>query len=111
MHQDNGHIHEHAHEHENEHTHMHTHDPEEKRAIVNRLSRAIGHLEKVKRMVEDDEDCSDVLVQLAAVKSAINNTGKLVLKQHIDHCLVEAVEEGDMEAVDRLTDAVDSFVK
>ena len=52
------------------HTHKHHHDPEKMKAIVNRLSKAIGHLESVKRMVEDDRDCSEVLVQLAAVRDA-----------------------------------------
>ena len=78
---------------------------------MNRLSKAIGHLESVKRMVERDEDCSEVLIQLAAVRSAINNTGKLVLKNHINHCIVEAVEEHDQEAIDRLNQAIEKFVK
>ena len=47
--------------------------------VINRLSRAIGHLEAVKQMVEQSRDCSEVLIQLAAVKSAINNTGKIIL--------------------------------
>lgn len=98
------HIHEHG-------EHGHVHSEEEKRAVVNRLSRAIGHLESVKRMVERDEDCSDVLIQLAAVRSAINNTGKLVLKNHLNHCIVEAVEENDQEAIDRLNEAIEKFVK
>ena len=79
--------------------HTHTHDPKEMKAIVNRLAKAIGHLEAVKGMVENGRDCSEVLVQLAAVKSAINNTGKLILKEHISHCIVHAVEHGDRQAV------------
>ncbi len=87
------------------------HSQEEKKAVMNRLSKAIGHLESVKRMVERDEDCSEVLIQLAAVRSAIHNTGKLVLKNHINHCIVEAVEEHDQEAIDRLNQAIEKFVK
>ncbi|MBS6763527.1 hypothetical protein EAI89_16315 [Eubacterium sp. am_0171] len=78
---------------------------------MNRLSKAIGHMEAVKRMVERDEDCSEVLIQLAAVRSAINNTGKVVLKNHIDHCIVEAVEENDQEAIRKLNQAIDKFIK
>lgn len=110
------HIHEH--EHDGEHAHPHGHGPhrhvhsaQEKKAIVNRLSRAIGHMEAVKRMVENDADCSEVLMQLAAVGSAINNTGKLVLKNHISHCIVEAVEENDQDAIEALNQAIDKFVK
>lgn len=91
--------------------HKHVHSQEEKKAVINRLSRAIGHLEAVKRMVERDEDCSEVLIQLAAVRSAINNTGKVVLKNHINHCIVEAVEENDQEAIEMLNQAIDKFIK
>ena len=109
------HCHEHSHSHEHMHDHMHehghVHSPEEKKAVINRLSKAIGHLEEVKRMVEKDADCSDVLIQLAAVRSAINNTGKVVLKNHLNHCIVEAVEENDMEAIERLNQAIDKFMK
>ena len=103
------HVHEHGHEHP--HVHGHVHDPEQTKKISNRLARAIGHLESIKKMVEDDRDCSEVLIQLAAVKSAVNNTGKLVLKEHIAHCIVEAIENGDEESLRQLNKAIDSFVK
>jgi len=91
--------------------HRHVHSQEEKKAVVNRLSKAIGHLEAVKRMIENDADCSEVLIQLAAVRSALNNTGKVILKNHINHCIVEAVEENDQEAIEMLNQAIDKFVK
>lgn len=100
-----------AHEHSHEHEHHHVHSEKEKKAVVNRLAKAIGHLEAVKRMVERDADCSEVLIQLAAVRSAINNTGKVVLKNHMNHCIVEAVKEHDMEAIERLNKAIDQFMK
>lgn len=93
------------------HTHTHTHDPEHIRRTVNQLSRAIGHLNKVKSMVENNEDCPDVLVQLAAVKGELNNIGRQILKQHIDHCLVHAVEENDHEAIEKMNRAIDLFIK
>jgi len=106
------HHHEHDHDHgHHHHAHGHVHSEEEKRAVVNRISRAIGHLESIRRMVESDADCSEVLIQLAAVRSAINNTGKVVLKNHIDHCIVEAVEEGDEDAITALNEAIDKFIK
>lgn len=109
------HAHEHTHE-RSGHGHTygqpgHVHSREEKKAVMNRLSKAIGHLEAVKRMVDQDADCSDVLIQLAAVRSAINNTGKVVLKNHLNHCIVEAVEEHDTEAIDKLNQAIDKFMK
>ena len=122
-------LHEHDHDHTNEHDHAHEHDHnhaylhahgiphshghvhENQKAVINRLSRAIGHLEKVKRMVEEGYDCSEVLVQLAAVKSALNSTGKVILKDHLEHCIVHAVEDGDTEMLTELSDAIDRFVK
>lgn len=94
-----------------QHKHRHHHSEEHKREVSNRLARAIGHLQKVKQMVKDDEDCSDVLIQLAAVKSAINNTGKVILKEHMEHCIVHAVEDGDTEMIDELNAAIDKFIK
>ena len=94
-----------------QHKHRHHHSEEHKREVSNRLARAIGHLQKVKQMVEDDEDCSDVLIQLAAVKSAINNTGKVILKEHMEHCIVHAVEDGDTEMIDELNAAIDKFIQ
>ncbi|QNM07017.1 metal-sensing transcriptional repressor [Qiania dongpingensis] len=89
------------------HGHTHTNT----KAVLNRLSRAIGHLESIKRMVEEGRDCSEVLIQLSAVKSAINNTGKVILQDHIEHCIVDAVESGDHEALEELSKAIDRFVK
>lgn len=86
--------------------HNHNHDHTHTREVVNRLARAIGHLQKVKQMVEDGEDCSQVLVQLAAVKSALNSTGKVILKDHLEHCIVHAVEDGDTEMLTELSDEI-----
>ena len=93
------------------HTHGHGHVHENQKAVVNRLARAIGHLEKVKRMVEEGHDCSEVLIQLAAVRSAIDNTGKVIMKDHMRHCIVDAVAAGDESAIEDLCEAVDKFVK
>ena len=105
------HHHEHNHGHGHEHSHGHGHTHTNTKAVLNRLSRAIGHLESIKRMVEDGRDCSEVLIQLSAVKSAINNTGKVILKEHIEHCMVDAVESGDHKAIEELTEAIDRFMK
>ena len=102
---------EHAYLHAHGIPHAHGHVPESQKAVINRLSRAIGHLEKVRRMVENGEDCSNVLIQLAAVRSALDNTGKVILKDHMRHCMVDAVAAGDEEAIDDLCQAIDKFMK
>jgi DNA-binding FrmR family transcriptional regulator len=93
------------------HNHSHTHDPKEIKAIVNRISRASGHLNSIKTMVENGQDCSDVLVQLAAVKGELNKIGKVLLQEHIEHCIVEAAAEGDMEEIEKMNKAIDQFMK
>lgn len=75
------------------------------------MSRAIGHMEAIKRMVEEGRDCSEILIQISAVRSAINNVGKIVLQDHINHCLVDAVETGDKSVLENLNSAVDKFLK
>jgi DNA-binding FrmR family transcriptional regulator len=108
---DNAEAHEHVHVHGHTHSHTHTHDPKDIRKIVNRLSRSIGHLESVKRMVENNVDCSDVLIQIAAVRAELTNAGKLLLKEHLEHCIVEAVAENDPVAIQKMNEAIDKFMK
>ena len=62
-------------------------------------------------MVADGRDCSEVLVQLSAVRSALNSTGILILQNHIDHCIVDAVQCGDMDAVADLNKAIKNYLK
>lgn len=89
------------------HGHHHT----ETKRVLNRLSRITGHVEAIKRMIEDGRDCSDVLVQLAAVHSAVAGVSRVILKDHIDHCIVDAIREHDADAVENLKKAINTFVK
>ena len=102
------HEHSHTHTHSHEGEHIHHHDHKQTKAVVNRLARAIGHLESVKHMVEDGRDCTEVLVQLAAVRSALNSTAKIILKDHIELCIA-GVESGD-HALEELNEAIDKFI-
>ena len=111
---DHEHDHEYMHAHNIPHTHGphgHTHSHEHTKAVLNRLSRAIGHLQSVRTMVEEGRDCSEVLIQIAAVRSAIDNTGKLILQDPLKHCIVDAAAEGDQKAIDDLCQAIDKYMK
>lgn len=100
------------HDHEHDHDHGgHGHVHSNKKAVVARLKRLRGHLDSVIRMVEDDRDCAEVLVQLAAVRSAINNVGKVILQDHIKECISEAVANGEREKIDELNIAIAQFIK
>ena len=105
------HVHSDGTVHTHAHGHGHYHHHENTKAVLNRLSRAIGHLESVRKMVENGRDCSEVLIQIAAVRAAITNIGKVILQDHIQHCIVDAVEHDDEQALDALCQAIDKFVK
>ncbi len=91
-------------------THGHYHDPKEKKKQINRLARLIGHLEHVKRMMENDEDCAAVLTQLSAVQSALSGLGKEIIIDHISHCVTHAVENGDMQALEEFEQAIRKYL-
>ena len=102
------HVHVHTHAHgAYSHTHKHT----ETKAVLNRMARLIGHLQSVRRMVEEGRDCSEVLLQISAVDAALKNVGKIILKDHMEHCIVDAVQDNDREALARLEQAIDRFVR
>ena len=98
--------HDHAH---GAHTHVHTHT--QTKAVLNRMARLIGHLQSVRRMVEEGRDCSEVLLQMSAVDAALKNVGKIILKDHMEHCIVDAVQDNDQEALARLGQAIDRFIR
>ena len=90
--------------------HGHYHDPAEKKRQLNRLAKAIGHLQHVKAMIENDEDCADVLMQLSAVNSALKSLGKEIINEHMTHCIAHAIADGDMELVEEFQKAVQKFI-
>ena len=110
------HIHEENHTHGDDHTHGglhphgHYHDPKEKKRQMNRLSRIIGHLQYVKRMIEEDEDCAAVLMQISAARTALNGLGKEIINEHISHCIYHAIEEGDTEAIEEFQKAIEKYL-
>ena len=91
--------------------HGHQHSHTQTKAVLNRMARLIGHLESIKQMIADGRDCSDVLMQLSAVDSAIKGVSRIILKDHLEHCIVDAVRENDKEALDQLNKAIDRFLK
>lgn len=106
-------AHVHAHEEGQPHTHdaAHPHVHKNKKAVHDRLAKASGHLNSVIRMIDDDRDCAEVLVQLAAVRSAINNAGKILLEDHITECITEAIRNNDQYEIEELNRAIDQFMK
>lgn len=99
-------LHEHG-----ESTHTHVHDEESLRRIVNRLSRIEGHIRGIKTMVQESRPCPDVLVQIAAVRGALNRVARIILDEHLTECIGRASEKGNMEAeIEQLKTALDRFL-
>ncbi|MCL1803279.1 MAG: metal-sensing transcriptional repressor [Eubacteriaceae bacterium] len=99
---------------DNEHKHSHgqaSHSHTQQKNVLNRLSKAVGHLSSVRVMVEDGRDCAEVLIQLSAVRSAINGICEIILKDHLENCIVDAVQTGDKQALDELKRAVELLMK
>jgi len=101
----------HIHAEQHDHVHVHVHSHTQTKAVLNRMSRLIGHLESIKKMIESGRDCSDVLIQLSAVDAAVRGVGKVILKDHINHCIVDAIRDDDKEVLEKLNKAIDQFMK
>ncbi|MBW4647212.1 MAG: metal-sensitive transcriptional regulator [Kastovskya adunca ATA6-11-RM4] len=76
------------------HSHSHT----QTQAVLNRLAKIKGHVEAIQKMVQAERSCPEVIVQIVAVRSALNKVAKILLKDHAEHCLVDAAEQGDFES-------------
>lgn len=80
-----------------------------RRNVTRRLNRAIGQLNGIKAMLEEDRYCGDVLMQLAAAESALRSVSRLVLQDHLETCVVERVQEDDTEVIDELMTLLKQF--
>lgn len=109
--EEHSHTHTHIDENGNMHSHTHTHSPEVVKSELNRIARIIGHMKSVKTMIESGRDCSEVLTQLAAVDAAIRSLSRMILKEHMSTCIVDAMRTGDEEAIHALEEAIDKFLK
>ena len=79
-------------------------------AIINRLKRIEGQMRGLIKMVEDNKSCEDILIQIGSAKSALHKTGKVILEGHLQHCLIDAIRNGDEEEVlRRLSSAIEQF--
>lgn len=100
------------HSHEGEDAvHPHVHSEESLRRIVNRLSRIEGHIRGIKVMVQESRPCPDVLVQIAAVRGALDRVARVILDEHLTECVARAAKEGNIEVeIEELKSALDRFL-
>jgi len=84
---------------------------EDKIILLKRLNRIEGQVRGIARMVSEDTYCIDILTQIAAIKSAIDQVGMLLLEDHVKHCVVDSVKAGETAKVDELVKAVNRFAR
>ncbi|WP_276915794.1 metal-sensing transcriptional repressor [Parvibacter caecicola] len=77
--------------------------------VQKRLNRAIGQLNGVKAMIDENRYCGDVLTQLSAAESAIRRVRELLLKEHMETCVVEEVQAGNTEVIDEVLKLMRNF--
>ncbi|MEM1308554.1 MAG: metal-sensitive transcriptional regulator [Cyanobacteria bacterium P01_H01_bin.153] len=100
-----------THHHHDGKEHAHIHDPESLQRILNRFARIEGHIRGIKTMIQDSRPCPDVLVQIAAVRGALDRVSRIILDEHLSECITRAAEEGNIEdEIEELKAALDRFL-
>lgn len=93
------------------HSHLHVHSEESLRRLVNRLSRIEGHIRGIKSMVQESKACPDILIQIAAVRGALDRVARMILDEHLTECVVRAAKQGNIEdEIQQLKSALDRFL-
>ncbi|MEM9005687.1 MAG: metal-sensitive transcriptional regulator [Cyanobacteria bacterium P01_F01_bin.86] len=91
--------------------HHHVHDPKSLQRLLNRFARIEGHIRGIKTMIQDSRPCPDVLVQIAAVRGALDRIARIILDEHLSECIARAADEGNIEAeIEELKAALDRFL-
>lgn len=84
---------------------------QERRNMLNRLSRIEGQVRGIRKMVENDVYCPDILIQVSAVNAALNSFNKVLLAEHIRSCVAEDIREGKEETIDELVLVLQKLMK
>ncbi|PSF37779.1 hypothetical protein C7H19_08690 [Aphanothece hegewaldii CCALA 016] len=104
------HDHDEHHHHENA-SKPHVHSEASLKQIVNRLSRIEGHVRGIKTMVTESRPCPEVLMQIAAVRGAIDKVARIILDEHLSECVARAALEGNIDTeIEELKAALDRFL-
>lgn len=93
------------------HSHGHTHSHAQTEQVLRRIANVIGHMQGISNMVKEGRDCSDVLIQLSAVNASLRKLKVMILKDHVEHCVVDAIREGDTQTINKLNDALDKMME
>ena len=75
-----------------------------------RLATIEGHVKALRKMVAEDRTCEEVLTQLSAVEASINSLGKIILKNHLNHCVKEGIEQGNADILSNFNKVLDKYL-
>ena len=100
-------------DHKDQACHIHTahHNDEFKNEMKNRLNRIEGQIRGINRMIQEDVYCDNILNQMAAIQSALVSAGEVLLEAHIKSCIVEQIQNGEVEAVDELMKTIRKLIR
>ena len=84
---------------------------EEVKKLTTRLNRIEGQIKGVKKMLEDNRYCPDILIQVSAIQSSLNSFSKELLGAHLRSCVVDDIKKGDENAIDELLDLLKKLMK
>ncbi|CAM4204494.1 metal-sensitive transcriptional regulator [Lederbergia lenta] len=87
------------------------HSDQVKKNLVTRLNRIEGQIRGIKGLIERDTYCDDVITQISATQSALNSVARILLEGHMKHCVVERIQEGDMEVLDEVLVTIQKLMK
>lgn len=97
---------------EDTHCHEHKHGySDDKKKYLARLRRIEGQARGIHRMIDEDVYCIDILTQISALTSALENVGLSLLKDHLDHCVVDAARKGGKEADEKIEEAMAAITR
>ncbi len=82
---------------------------EEKKLLTTRMNKVIGQMNGIKKMIQEDRYCDDILIQLSAAEKAIRSVSNLLLESHMHSCLIENIENGNYDIVDDVIDLIKRF--
>ena len=85
--------------------------PQDTKSLLNRLSRIEGQIRGIRRMVEEEAYCIDIITQVSAAGSALNSFAKVILSEHIRHCVADDVREGNQDKIDELINTLQKMMK
>jgi DNA-binding FrmR family transcriptional regulator len=90
---------------------MHETQHKRRKEVLDRLARIEGHVHGLRKMVEEEKTCPEVLIQVAAVRAALNKVSRIILEDHIETCMKDAVKSGETEQyITDLKEALSKFI-